>query len=188
MNNEHRYPNILSVSGEGKNVGKTLLACDIIAKFSRMIPVTGIKITPHFHKDTGSAELVSSAEGVEIYKETDFNGPKDTSRMMAAGANEAYFVQFSNDRIIETLKLMEKVVLPGSLMVCESGTLPATVRPGISLFVRQLNCQSGKCGYKQPPPETDRVVNYSVNSFDIDLNSISISNGAWKISKDNENA
>ena len=185
MSEEHLYPNILAVSGEGRNVGKTLLACDIIAKFSRIAPISGIKITPHFHQDIGSAELISSAGGVEIYRETDFRGSKDTSRMLAAGAEEAYLIRFNGDRVADALKMIEKVVQPGSLIVCESGRLPSTVKPGISLFVRQLNCQSGKCGYKQPPAETDRVVTYSVNSFDIDLNNIHIVNGSWKINNEN---
>ena len=188
MSEEHRYPNILSVSGEGRNVGKTLLVCDIIVKFSRMAPITGIKITPHFHRDTGSAELVSSVDGVEVYRETDLKGSKDTSRMLAAGAEEAYFIQFSDDRFMEALNRIGKIVQPDTIMVCESGRLPATVKPGVSLFVRQLNCQTGKCGSKQPPPETDRIVTYSINSFDIDLNSISITNSIWKISNNNENA
>ena len=43
--------NLLIISGSGKNVGKTLLACQIIKHFSRNSTVIGLKISPHFHNN-----------------------------------------------------------------------------------------------------------------------------------------
>jgi len=46
---ESKYPNILLVSGNGRNSGKTTLACKIIERFSKDHEITGLKISPHFH-------------------------------------------------------------------------------------------------------------------------------------------
>jgi len=184
MSDKVQHTNILSISGEGRNVGKTLLACDIIAKFSRKADIVGVKITPHLHKNVGAAELIESREGLLIHKETDTGASKDTSRMLAAGAVEAYLIQLSDDKFVEALSFIEKKTGRNSLIICESGRLPARIQAGISLFIRQLNCQVCELEKKIPLSDIDRVVSYTVNSFDIDLNLIEIVNGSWKLKKD----
>ena len=42
--------NFLLVAGNGRNVGKTFLACEIIKQLSQKNEVTGVKISPHFQK------------------------------------------------------------------------------------------------------------------------------------------
>ena len=43
------HNNILTISGTGKNVGKTSLACRIIHRLSATHKLTAVKISPHFH-------------------------------------------------------------------------------------------------------------------------------------------
>ncbi len=42
-------PNILLIAGTGRNVGKTLLACEIIQQLSKTMAVTAIKTSSHEH-------------------------------------------------------------------------------------------------------------------------------------------
>ena len=184
MPERKQYGNIIAISGEGRNVGKTVLACNIIGKFSRYINIVGIKITPHSHKDIGKAERINSANGFQLYRETDPRGPKDTSRMLAAGATEAYLIQLSGDeQLKEALEVMEKISGPRVMYVCESGILPSREQVGISLFVRQINCNSCSEEKKLSNSDVDRIVTCTSNHFDMDLNDIILQEDTWKLKK-----
>ncbi len=181
MNHKVQYKNILSITSEGKNAGKTMLACDIIAKFSLDYDIIGIKMTPHQHNDKGKAELIESEKEILIFKETDPFGTKDTSKMLGAGAVEAYLIQLGDTKFTKALSLLENMIEWNTLIVCESGRIPYEIKPGISLFVRQLSNQVSNLNKKIPAKEIDRIVKYTNNGFDFDLNQIIIDNKTWKL-------
>ena len=178
------YPKILSIMGEGQNVGKTLLACNIIAKFGRQNDIVGLKITPHKHKDTGNAKVVFHHGDSILLEETDPESAKDTGRMLAAGAVKSYLLQTSDRELQNALTSFFSQVGLDSLIVCESGTLNSQIQTGISLFVRQLNCQVCDIEKKVPDAGIHRIVTYAVNGFDIDLDKIVIENNSWKLKED----
>ena len=60
------HPNILTIAGTGRNVGKTTLACSIIKKMALNARITAIKITPHFHKVDYQAMLIKKDIKMEI--------------------------------------------------------------------------------------------------------------------------
>lgn len=172
-------PNFLIVSGEGRNVGKTILACNIISKFCRDYPLIGLKLTPHVHQDVGNAEKLYSEEDMVLYKETGDFSRKDSSRMIAAGANEAYLLQLTDKKLKKGLEKFLEIIGENALVVCESGRLQNIIKPGISLFLRHLSCQAGIKDIKEPDAGVSRIVNFNINSFDINLNSIGIDKNEW---------
>lgn len=171
--------NILTIRGEGQNVGKTLLACDIISKFSRQHEIIALKISPHKHANTGNAKLVWTLNNSSLLEETNYKSQKDTGRMLAAGAVKSYLLQTTDEEFGSSLESFFELVGKDSLVVCESGKISSHVVPGISFFVRQLNCQVYEIEKKITNIETERVVSFAVNGFDVDLNSIEINNGNW---------
>lgn len=174
-------PNFLNISGEGRNVGKTILACNIIAKFSRDYPIIGLKLTPHVHQDIGNAKALIRDNDIVLYEETGDYTRKDSSRMLTAGASKAYLLQVTDERLKTGLEYFLKIAGRNSLVVCESGRLHDIIKPGISLFLRHLSCQTGDKIKKTTETIQDRVVNFNINSFDINLDSIIIENNEWKL-------
>jgi hypothetical protein len=175
------YRKILSIMGEGRNVGKTLLACNIIAKFSRSHDVVGLKITPHKHRDSGHARIVSRIGESVLMEETDTRSSKDTGRMLAAGAVKAYLLQTTDLALESALESFFSLVGENALVVCESGKVGALTHTGVSLFVRQLNCQVDDLEKKTANHPTDRVVTYALNGFDFDLGRLSVDDTGWKL-------
>ena len=51
------FPNMLIVRGTGRNVGKTLSACNIIKQLAEKHNPVGVKISPHFHSLDGIQEI-----------------------------------------------------------------------------------------------------------------------------------
>jgi hypothetical protein len=177
-------PNFLIISGEGRNVGKTILACNIISKFSRTYNIISLKITPHVHKDIGNAKTLLSDDDSVLYEESGDYTRKDSSRMMAAGARRSFLLQVSDAKLKEGLKKFLKITGKNVMVVCESARLQTIVKPGISLFLRHVSCQTGKEKKKKPPTGISRIVNFNINSFDLNLNTISIENNEWKLKEE----
>ncbi len=174
-------PNFLIISGEERNVGKTILACNIIAKFSRNYPIIGLKLTPHVHQNVGNAKALITDKDLVLYEETGDYTRKDSSRMLTAGATKAYLLQITDERLKTGLEKFLNIAGRNSLVVCESGRLHDIIEPGISLFLRHLSCQTGDKSKKKAGSIHTRVVNFSINSFDINLDSIIIENNEWKL-------
>ena len=72
--------------------GNTTLACRLITEFSKLFPVTAIKISPHFHESTPQLPEIASYEGFVIYEEILHDTGKDSSRFLDAGAKRVCLV------------------------------------------------------------------------------------------------
>lgn len=177
------YPNILVIRGEGRNVGKTLLACNLISKFSRSQDITALKISYHMHSNLGEAKKLYASGDTILYQETDPCSGKDTGRMLAAGAVNAYLLQTTDLEIDKAINDFLSFVGTDTPILCESGKILAKSNVGVSLFVRQLNCQVCEIEKKIPNSFKDRIVNYTRNGFDINLNSIAVNMNGWTINE-----
>ena len=108
--------------------------------------------------------------------------------MLAAGAVEAYLIQVADDTFEAVSDFLDKEIGHDTLIICESGRLPGRIKAGVSLFVRQLNCQVRDIAKKIPLRDIDRMVTNTVNGFDFDLNEIRISEHSWKLKTDERTA
>ncbi len=138
MNEEDKkrvdFPNILLVAGNGRNVGKTWLACRIIKKLSQNQNVIAIKISSHYHPEDAD-EIFIQNERFIISSETK-NNSKDSSLMLQAGAEKVYFIMAPQQFLQEAFNDL-KSKLADKLVVCESGGLIEYINPGIFLFVNR---------------------------------------------------
>lgn len=163
-------PHLLLIAGNGRNVGKTTVACQIIARFAAEIPVTAVKISPHFHAFDAD-ELVFGTENFVILNETK-QTEKDSSRMLQAGASKVFFVMAKPGFLNEaTEKLLQ--FLPGNLIVCESGGLHEFVTPGIFLMVKRTGDKIAKKHLLNYAPI---IVNNDGKNFDFDFRRFGFSN------------
>ena len=165
-----KMPHLLLIAGNGRNVGKTLVACKIIEYFSQSTEVTGLKISPHFHQVTES-DILFSNEHFIITNEKQINS-KDSSLMLQAGAKEVFFVMVKPGFIAEAF---EKLLpfLPKTPIVCESGQLHEVVTPGLFLFVKRAGDEIVKPEYLKHSP---LIINNDGNYFDFDIQNIQFEN------------
>ncbi len=168
-------PRMLLIAGNGRNVGKTTLACRLIKQLSAIEPVIGIKISAHFHP-YNQENVVAEGDSFVILDENQISR-KDSSLMLQAGAEKVFFVMAEKESLTEAAdKLLE--LLPHKAIVCESGGLHKIVQPGCFLFVNRKNKEIVKFDLLEYDP---LIVENDGNDFDFDISRISIDNQRIKL-------
>ncbi len=127
-------PNLLIIAGTGNKSGKTTIACHIIRQF-KQLKIVSVKITPHFHETTPGLVLISKGKGYAVYEETNEDLPKDTSRMLKAGASRVFFAKVTDESLLSAFEDIYKRIPPDVPVVCESPALRRFVEPGLFIVM-----------------------------------------------------
>ena len=128
------YPNLLLIAGNGRNVGKTYFACQLIKSLSKYAGITAIKITSHIH-DHKAEDVLIADDNYLILQEKQNTG-KDSSLMLQAGAEKVFFVMAAPEYLPEAFEHL-KAYITETPIVCESGGLHEIVNPGLFFFVQK---------------------------------------------------
>jgi len=173
------YPHMHIVAGNGRDSGKTTFISRIITRISNFFPITAIKITPHFHEleDYSPGNIHSYV----IEREMDPYGDKDSSRMLAAGASEVYFLRSSDQYLPEAFSNLCNNLNPGHLWICESGGLRRFVVPGLFLIIRRKDDAPWKESVKPLLSKADQIVYFNGHDFDFDINNIIATPNSWSL-------
>ena len=179
----HRYeaPQILLISGSGRNCGKTSLACEIIESISKRKAVIALKISPHFHQLSEHQELLFDNKKFRIYRETDSTSGKDSSRMLRAGASYSFYLQCEDENLSEAWERMNIFLPENRAVVCESGSLAKFFKPGLHLLVEGENPDKMKRSYMKNKELSDRIVHFDGHRFSIDISDILFTGKQWKL-------
>lgn len=172
-----KYPNLLLISGTGRNTGKTSLACDLIRQWAES-GLSAIKISCHFYPQQ-YMEVVEDVQGVyQIFRETHLDGGKDSARMMAAGAKEVYYVQATDESVMEAFEKIYAKLPPHSPVLCEAGGLGRHVDPGLHVVMkRHVPLPGDKVIDYQP----DAVIEMNGAGYSLSLENFLFENGQWKL-------
>jgi hypothetical protein len=127
-------PNLLIIAGTGNASGKTSMACRIIEQLVDQ-NVYGVKITPHYHDITPGLDPVKEASGYSIFRETNRELSKDTSRMLRAGAAGVYFAKVEDNSLPKAFNWIMRYIPEGSPVICESPALRYYVEPGLFIIM-----------------------------------------------------
>lgn len=175
-----KWPNLLLVSGTSRNAGKTTFACKLIKHIAKSNTVVAIKITPHFHELGCFANVLYKSEELVISQEMDTDIPKDSSKMLAAGASKVYYIQGDDSQLEKVIDYLKPLIPNTNAIVCESAALRSIAEPGILVFMsidRSLPIKKN----------SDKIsladyhywdYNYSIEDFDFN-------DGEWKNKKSN---
>ena len=134
---------LLVVGGQSRNVGKTALVVDLIRAFPEAA-WTAVKITQYGHGvcavNGESCTCAPRDHSVAMDVETDHSGRSDTSRMLAAGARQVFWLRTKQGRLAEGLPfLREELSRSGSdtarNLIVESNSLLAFLSPRLYLAV-----------------------------------------------------
>ena len=172
-----QIPRMLLIAGNGRNVGKTTLACRIIRHLAQKHPVIGIKVSAHFHPYE-KADVVASGDSFIVVEEKQING-KDSSLMLQAGAEKVYFVMSEKEALLQAFSKLLKL-LPDHLIVCESGGLHKIAQPGLMLFVNRKKQEITKAHLLEHNPV--RVENDG-SDFNLDISNITFEDQRVTIKK-----
>ncbi len=139
-------PKLLLIGGNTRNIGKTTLACAVITRFSAFHDISAFKLTSIYKNDDknhGNHELLQNTAW-EISRETLSSKPKDTSRMLAAGAKTAYYVQALDNAIELAWSEFAPIIPENHLLICESRSLRRFVEPGVFIYLKSNLVQEEK--------------------------------------------
>ena len=179
MNNIRK--NILLIAGTGRNVGKTLFACQLINNLEYKSHLICIKISPHFHKISDKLELVKKTADFVIAKEYGKEGNKDSNRLLKAGSKDVYYVQGKDDTLPDILSYFEEIIPPENPIICESGGLRDLITPGLFLMIDKKNNNHIKpraIKYKQL---ADKRIEFNGDEFDFNSKKIAFTENGWVI-------
>jgi hypothetical protein len=137
------FPNLLLIAGTGTKSGKTSLACRIIEQFSDS-DITAIKISPHFHETTPGLKLIYEDEGISIYRETNSESTKDTSKMLSSGAASVYFAKVLDNRLLFAFNKISELIPANTPIICESPALRNFVEPGVFMIISSETTRTRK--------------------------------------------
>jgi hypothetical protein len=170
-----KMPNLLLIAGNGRNAGKTALACKIIQYLTEKVEVTGLKISPHFHS-FNEKDVIFKTEHFIVVDEKQ-TSLKDSSLMMKAGANKVYFVMVSQEYLSLAIEQLHSI-LNNKIIVCESGGLHEFVTPGLFLFVKRKGDEIVKTHLLEYSPI---IVNNDGLNFDFDIQNIEFQNHKFSL-------
>ena len=172
------YKNILLISGTGREVGKTTLACMLLEKFRRR--VTALKISPHQHEIDDNADFIVRKKNFIILNETNLNGSKDSSRFLQSGAGKSIYVQADENHIFTAFNYLMKNH-NGEAMICESAALGRFIKPAVHLRVTNASEIVKKEGIDIP---FDKLVINRDNNFRIIIEQVDLTNSEWILKND----
>jgi hypothetical protein len=173
------FPNIMLLSGTGRNVGKTTFVCRLLQHYNQLDIVT-VKVSPHWHQ-TRQGEVLLLEEGrLLLMRETNRESDKDTSRMLRCGAAEVFYLQYTNDEYL--LKAFEYLVgmdIGSGPVILETAVLGKYIKPALHLRITRSDVPPSD----KPVPDVsfDRLVTFDGEDFDLKSGSICWENNGWTL-------
>lgn len=181
-----KIPQLLIIAGNGRNSGKTTLACRLIHKFSRFLPVVSMKISPHDHQASYSEIPEKNSPWFTIVEEKNRLSSKDSSRMLAAGARRSFFISAADESLELVIPTIEELAREGNYIVCESGGLRNIAEPGLFLVAGKMDKETQareqiKPGLKKLLVFEHALMAFDGHDFDPGVDNIIVNEGTWKI-------
>lgn len=176
------YKNILLVAGTGRNIGKTTLACNLIAHFSKTKEIIGLKITSMYPDELafhGNKETELN-DDFEISEEKLSNPRKDTFRMKQAGAKRVFFVRTKDIYMQQALNNLFQIIDKESIIICESASLRNFIQPGLFLLIRSSDESNIKERSRKLFPLADLIIFSDKPDHKKIVDSIEIVQQGWK--------
>lgn len=138
--------NLLLVGGNARNIGKTTLLCKIIRAAAYFEPVIALKVTsiyPDGQGFHGEHELLSSGD-FSITEEIGSGQPKDTVKMLEAGAIRSFYIQARDHAVEKAWHALLEMIPENHLLICESRSLRRFIVPGLFIYLKSSRLHDEK--------------------------------------------
>ena len=174
------YPNVMLLSGTGRNVGKTTFVCRLLSHFSSLDIIT-VKVSPHWHQTRQGEVLLLDEERLLLMRETNSESYKDTSRMLRCGAAKVFYLQHrDDDALLEAFHyLMEKEVA-GNPVVFETAVLGKYINAALHFRITRSDVPPSDKPRIDIPH--DKLVTFNGTDYDLDPGHLNWKNSGWQMS------
>ena len=177
---------MLLIGAANRDAGKTTFACKVISTLSTVTEVYGVKVTAIRESDGkcprggGGCGVCSSLTGNYcITEEMRIDTAKDTSRLLAAGCSQVFWLQVLHEHMAEGL-LALLAMLPADVpIVCESNSLSRVVRPGLFMMLKRADGLPTKETAREALPRVDHTILFDGRSFQPDWRRLSYLKSRW---------
>ncbi|AGK95339.1 hypothetical protein [Clostridium pasteurianum] len=158
-------PQMLLIGSSGRNSGKTTLAASLIRHWKDKFPITALKITTIEEKDgkcprggRGCGVCTNIKENFELIEEKTSDSNKDTSLLLAAGAERVYWLKVLKTHIKEGIEYFLTEIPENNLIICESNSLRNIVRPGVFIMLKNTQNSNIKKSASEVMDKADFIV------------------------------
>lgn len=135
-------PQMILIGSSGRNSGKTTIAVKLIDQLKNKFSIIGLKITTIEQKNgkcprggDGCGTCSNLKGNFELLEETNKNSKKDTSILLAAGAEKVYWLKCLKTDIDSAISAFMTLISENALIICESNSLRNVVDPGIFVML-----------------------------------------------------
>jgi hypothetical protein len=133
---------MIMIGSSGQNAGKTTIAKELIKEFKTRFKVAVLKITCVSHRgahcphESGGCGICSNLQAdYELVEELDRGMNKDTSELLAAGADRVFWLRSLYESLKDGYADFCSQISPEMLVLCESNSLRKNVKPGCFIMV-----------------------------------------------------
>ncbi len=171
------YPNIMLLSGTGRNVGKTSFVCRLLKHFHEQT-ITTVKVSPHWHEVKQGRILMHDPGKLMLVQENDAESNKDTSRMLRCGAREVFYLQHTSDEALlkgfHYLMTGRKSPEP---MIIETAILGKYISPALHFRITRIDAEPSTKKVIDVP--IDELIHFNGRDFDLSPSSINWEDNKW---------
>lgn len=158
-------PQMLLIGSSGRNSGKTTLAASLIRNWKDRFPIIALKITTIEEKNgkcprggRGCGVCTNIKEKFQLIEEKISEGNKDTSLLLAAGAERVYWLKVLKTYIEEGIEYFLKEIPENNLIICESNSLRNIVKSGAFIMLKNTQNSSIKKSACEVIDKADLIV------------------------------
>ena len=181
-------PNLLIIGSTGRNTGKTEFACRIIEKHAAQKELIGVKVIPvdknevKCHRGLETCGICDSLIGdYNIIEETETDTFKDTSRMLKAGAKQAYLLIVDRNSLEKGMDALMRRIPNNALIVIESNSIRKVIEPGLFIVTKKIKNDSVKPTCAEVIKFADKIIEFNDMNWDFLPDEVLIQNERWII-------
>lgn len=126
---------ILAISGSGRHVGKTWLACRLLEIHGNQ-GIVAVKVSSHFHHHEHTGTIIFEQSNCRITHETTA-GNKDSMCMVAAGASVVYYIEAEDDGLPKAWDKVCNIIDSKAPIIVESPRLYELLQNAQKVFLTQ---------------------------------------------------
>ncbi|MFT8316443.1 MAG: hypothetical protein ABF633_19645 [Clostridium sp.] len=158
-------PQMLLIGSSGRNSGKTTLAASLIRNWKDRFPIIALKITTIEEKNgkcprggKGCGVCTNIKENFQLIEEKISESNKDTSLLLAAGAERVYWLKVLKAHIKEGIEYFLAEISKNNLIICESNSLRNIVKPGVFIMLKNTQNSNIKKSASEVVDKADFIV------------------------------
>jgi hypothetical protein len=163
---------LILIGSTGRNSGKTFLAAELIRRF-KPIPVTALKVTgieqhggPCPRGGQGCGACVISGDFC-LEQELSPNGAKDTSVLLAAGAERVFWLRCLRSALVSGFHAFLKQAGDESIIISESNSLREVVEPAAFIMIHDTEGGIPKPSAQRNAERSDFTLQSPVSGDDL---------------------